>query len=223
MSDTPSVPTFQLEPAPGAKAATQLGIWSLLTNVLCGCFPVSIGLGIGAILKHGKAKRLAEAEPERYQRPTNTGLVTGIIGICWTLFALFYIGIVSAIAIPALLGQREQARARAVQALVSTVKAEALRAADQVGERDGGKVDPQAVVQVLLAEPALHPPTAVNPYAPGEGPFVAADEPAKDGQIALRGAYAEVDGLPDRPVLQIRAQVRRGGQAQVTTTLVPLD
>ena len=57
-------------------------------------------------------------------------MVLGIIGMAWTIFALFYVGIVSAIAIPALLGQRGRARDKAaIEAMVG-------RFADLVGQYD---------------------------------------------------------------------------------------
>ncbi len=211
-------PYHPLEEAPGAKAATRLGIWSLVSNVLCGCFPVAIGLGIAALVKHGKAKRAAEAEPNRYAAPSNTGLVTGIIGIVWTIFALFYIGIISAIAIPALLGQRERARERAVQAQVMQTKAEAQRLADTLPRTPDGTVDPEAVVKALLQEPSLR---GANPYQPGAQVLVAAEDPSEDGQIALKGGFTQ-DGQ-NHPAIQIRARTRRNGASQVSEMVVLLD
>lgn len=219
MQDTPvPQPYHPLEPAPGAKAATQLGIWSLVSNVLCGCFPLAIGLGIGALVKHGKAKRAAEAEPTRYEKPSNTGLVTGIIGIAWTIFALAYIGIISAIALPALLGQREHARERAVQSQVMQTKAEAQRLADTLPRTPEGTVDPEAVVKALLQDPSLQ---GANPYHPGGSMLVEAEEPTEDGQIALKGGFTQ-DGQ-NHPAIQIRARTKRNGRSQVSETLVTLD
>lgn len=97
-------------PAPEERAAFHLGLWSLLSNLLCGCFPVSILLGILALVRHGRAKARAAAEPERYAPPAPTGLVLGLIGMAWTIFAIAYIGVISAIAIPGLLGQRARAK-----------------------------------------------------------------------------------------------------------------
>ncbi|HJU82930.1 MAG TPA: hypothetical protein VJ600_01855 [Holophagaceae bacterium] len=100
-------------PAPEERSSFRFGLWSLLTNLLCGCFPVAIVLGIFALVRHGRAKALAAAEPDRFSPPAATGMVLGILGIAWTLFALAYVGIISAIAIPALLSQRGRARDRA--------------------------------------------------------------------------------------------------------------
>jgi hypothetical protein len=107
-------PTF-LQEAPGAKAARTCGILAIICALSCVCFPVGIILGIVAILKHGKAKRLATEQPEAYRMPTQTGMVTGIIGLVMAVvFALPGLGMVSAIAIPALLSQRARARDKAV-------------------------------------------------------------------------------------------------------------
>ncbi len=222
MYEPPQAPSLQLEPAPGAKAATRLGIWSLLSNVLCGCFPLAIGLGIGAIVKHGKAKQAAQAEPGRFLPPSSTGLVTGIIGIAWTLFALAYIGIISAVAVPALLGQRERAREKAVQAYVMSARAEAVGVAETLPKGPEGSVDPEAVVKALLAKPAFQLPVARNPFAPQECVFMAGDAPERDGQVALRGGYKE-EGGQRHPAVQIRAQVRRNGKPEITSTVITLD
>jgi hypothetical protein len=222
MQDPQMPPPYQpLEPAPGAKAATQLGIWSLVSNVLCGCFPLAIGLGIGALVKHGKAKRAAEAEPTRYETPSNTGLVTGIIGIVWTIFALAYIGIISAIAIPALLGQREHARERVIQGYVAQAKAEAVLVADTLPKGPDGQVDPEAVVKTLMSRSTIQNAQTLNPYAPGHPVFVEGDEPTEDGQIALKGGFTQ-DGQ-NHPAIQIRARTKRNGRSQVSETLVTLD
>ena len=216
-------PPSNLEPAPGAKAATRLGIWSLLSNLLCGCFPVAIGLGIGAIIKQGKAKQAAQAEPARYAPPTNTGLVTGIIGICWTVFALAYLGIISAIAIPAFQGQRDRARSLVVQGQVDAMAAEASRAALDQARAGGRAVDPSAVVQEVLAEPAFRLPRGQNAFVPGECAFVAADAPDHDGQVALKGGYTRGGDGQSHPAVQIQAQVRRGGRSEAITKVVTLD
>ncbi|HJW08113.1 MAG TPA: hypothetical protein VJ483_00670 [Holophagaceae bacterium] len=100
-------------PSPEEKSSFQFGLWSLLTNLVCCCFPVSIVLGILSITKYNRAMAAVAAEPERYASPKPTGMVLGILGMCWTLFS---IGIVAAIAIPALLGQRGRARDKAAVA-----------------------------------------------------------------------------------------------------------
>ena len=106
-------PPFQLAEAPGSRAAFHLGLWSLLLNLCCGCFPVAVPLGIAAIAKYNRAKREAACAPDQYAQPPATGMVLGIVGLCCTFFALMWIAIYSAIAVPALLGQRARARDKA--------------------------------------------------------------------------------------------------------------
>ncbi|HJU84549.1 MAG TPA: hypothetical protein VJ600_10085 [Holophagaceae bacterium] len=99
-------------PAPEERSSFRFGLWSLLTNLVCCCFPVALVLGIFSITKYNRAKAASAMEPGRYAPPAATGMVLGILGMCWTLFS---IGIVSAIAIPALLGQRGRARDKAAR------------------------------------------------------------------------------------------------------------
>ena len=103
-----------LIPAPGAKAAKVCGILAIVFALTCVGIPVAVVLGIVALVQHGKAKRLAKAQPEAYEAVPSTGLVTGIIGLVLPVFMLPFAGIVSAIAIPALLSQRGRARDKAV-------------------------------------------------------------------------------------------------------------
>jgi hypothetical protein len=115
--DTPySTPTAStsLPEAPGAKGARICGILAIIFAVLCVGIPVAIVLGIVALVLHSKAKRLATESPETYRMPTNSGMVLGIVGLCTPVIMLPFAGIVSAIAIPAILGQRARARDRVV-------------------------------------------------------------------------------------------------------------
>lgn len=98
------------EPAPGAKAGRICGILAIVLALTCVGIPIAIILGIVAIVKTSKAKSLARQHPETYELPANTGLILGIVGLCLPVVMLPFVGIVSAIAIPALLGQRARAR-----------------------------------------------------------------------------------------------------------------
>jgi type II secretory pathway pseudopilin PulG len=73
------------------------------------CFPAGMILGIIAIVQSQKAQRLARENPGTYTKPGNAGMVMGIVGLA-ILPILALVGIMSAIAIPALLGQRARAR-----------------------------------------------------------------------------------------------------------------
>jgi hypothetical protein len=107
-------------PAPGARGAKLCGIWSIVASLTCVGIPVGIVLAIIALVQQAKANRLAKENPDFYERPAATGLVTGIIGLAMPLVMLPFLGIVSAITIPALLSQR--ARARDMAATLNTVK-----------------------------------------------------------------------------------------------------
>jgi hypothetical protein len=102
--------TMTLPEAPGAKASWHCGLWAMITMFLC--FPAALVLAIVAIVQNGKAKRLAEAIPDTYRRPGSAGLVMGILALVMLPF-LAILGIVVAISIPALIGQRERARDKA--------------------------------------------------------------------------------------------------------------
>lgn len=223
MSETPLAPppAYALEPAPGAKGAKVCGILSIVFALTCLGIPVAIVLGIVALVQQGKAKRAVQAQPGRFAPVPATGLVTGIIGLVLPVVLLPFVGIVSAIAVPALLGQREMARAKVVQSHVAMAKREARLTADALPKGPDGKVDPEAVVRVLLAKPEFQLPAAGNPYAPLECVFMAGDAPERDGQVALKGGYTQ-DGK-NTPAIQIRVQVRKGGKSEVTTTVITLD
>lgn len=116
MDETP----MPLSPAPGARGAKLCGIWSIIASVTCVGIPIGLVLAIIALVQQAKAKGLAKENPDLYEMPAATGLVTGIIGLAMPVVMLPFIGIVSAITIPALLTQR--ARARDMAATVNTVK-----------------------------------------------------------------------------------------------------
>ncbi len=99
--------------APGARAARICGIAAIVSALTCVGIPVAIILGIVAIVKSGKARGLARQYPETYAPPSSSGLVLGIVGIAMPVVMLPVVGIVSAIAIPALLAQRARARDKA--------------------------------------------------------------------------------------------------------------
>ena len=100
--------------APGAKGSRICGIFAIVSALTCIGIPVGIILGIVALVQQAKAKRLAMQFPNDYLPPTSSGLVLGIIGLVMPVVMLPFAGIVSAIAIPALLGQRARAREKVV-------------------------------------------------------------------------------------------------------------
>ncbi len=123
MHETPQAPPTPLfrEIAPGAKAAKVCGILSIVFALTCLGIPVAVVLGIVALVQQAKAKRALREEPDRYEPVPATGMVTGIIGLVLPVVLLPFIGIASAIAIPALLGQRSRAQALAGHSNLSVV------------------------------------------------------------------------------------------------------
>jgi hypothetical protein len=197
-----------LTPAPGAKAAKVCGILAIVLALTCAGIPIAIVLGIVALVKHGKAKRLAKAQPEVYEPVPATGLVTGIIGLALPVLMLPFVGIVSAIAIPAFLVQRERAREVAVQSNLDAALARAEATVLDLRSKGGPAPSQDAVIQALAADPlilALRNP--VTPSAPAfqrgtSGPL---------GTVMVYGDQAEAGGITTWSI-QFRAVLRRGGQ-----------
>lgn len=99
-----------LPQAPGSKASRICGILALVFNFTCIGIPVGFVLAIVGLVQHFKAKRLTRETPGAFALPSSAGLVLGIVGLAMPVVVLPFAGIVSAIAIPALLAQRTQAR-----------------------------------------------------------------------------------------------------------------
>jgi type II secretory pathway pseudopilin PulG len=222
MYETPQAPLTPTEPAPGAKAAAICGILSIPSGFLC--FPIGIVLGIVALVQHGKAKRAAAAEPGRYADVPGTGMVTGIIGlILGPILAI--VGILAAIAIPALLGQREKARARIVQMRVATVAAETARVADDLHLREGHAPSPEQVVAEVLASPGMSGASATNPYHPGAPVYRRGSTATEDGEVVLdpEPAYRDPDTGQTYAAVVIHGRYVAAGQPRTFDKVVALD
>ena len=79
------------------------------------------------------------------------------------LLVLAIIGIISAIAIPALLGQRARAKAKAVGSMVANIAGECARVNDTLKEA-GGTVTATTVVGSVLGLSNYNYPATKNPY-----------------------------------------------------------
>lgn len=143
-------------PAPPEEAtATTLGVLALVLSFVC--FPVGIVLGILALLKCQEARRAAQAQPDRFRPAKGTGQVLGILAIAVGP-VLAFLGIISAIAIPALLSQRARARDKAaIQAMEG-----ALPNLVDLAQRDPRDL-PAAAAAWVRAQPDRNP---WNPQAP---------------------------------------------------------
>ncbi len=104
------------------------------------------------------------------------------------LLVLAIIGIISAIAIPALLGQRENARQKATQGAASAIKGELAAYADAM--RKGGTAPTASAVLAGVTTMAQYTyPGARNAYLPNVSPYKAAVA-AANGEVGLVSAVA---------------------------------
>jgi type II secretory pathway pseudopilin PulG len=148
-----------LTEAPGSKGAKICGILSIVFAATCVGFPVALVLAIVALVLQAKAKRAARDFPQDYAAPTNTGMVTGIIGLVLAVVVLPILGIISAIAIPALLGQRSRARDKAS---ISNMQAQLSLLLMEYDNARGTGLDSAAAHKAL--EERLKTATDKNPW-----------------------------------------------------------
>ncbi len=201
-----------LPEAPGARAARICGILAIVLALTCLGIPVAIALGIVAVVKHGKAKRLAQAEPQRWGPVSSTGLVTGIIGLVIPVLMLPVAGVVAAIAIPAFLGQRERARNHLLEAQWKQVQVRAEAVARELWAT--GRTRPvtgEEVIDQLLADPLLG--AMRNAAAPGQPVLTRGTTPVP-GAIAL-SPEREEDEQGTTWSVCLRAQFGAGASATV--------
>ena len=108
------------------------------------------------------------------------------------LLVLAIIGIISAIAVPALLGQRESARQKATEAAASAVKAELVVWAEQT--RKAGNTPTAAdAVAAVMAMPQFSHPAVKNAYTPTKPPYVATAAAASGDVGLLAGTTTGAD------------------------------
>ena len=141
------------------------------------------------------------------------------------LLVLAIIGIISAIAIPALLGQREKAKVKAVQSMVANVAGECARVNDDLRQAAGGTVTSAAVVAAVLANPNYQYPAAKNPYGGTANPY-ATGASAGLGFIGLTGNDTYSDPAVPANVYHavvIDGQYLENGANKTTTKIVALD
>lgn len=109
------------------------------------------------------------------------------------LLVLAIIGIISAIAIPAMLGQRENARQKATEGAAAAIKGELVAYADGLRKK-GTSPTAAAVLSGVNALDAYKFPAAKNAYTPTASPYTSATA-AKDGEVGLvAGSALGADG-----------------------------
>jgi type IV pilus assembly protein PilA len=136
------------------------------------------------------------------------------------LLVLAIIGIISAIAIPALLGQRESARQKSTVSAASAIKAEIANTAE--GIRKSGVTPTAALVETAISNMTNYGPTvAKNPYFPSEGCYNFTAASGKNGQV---GVVAGTVAGPDTVTYDcINVSFQHAASGGVITSPVGID
>ena len=139
------------------------------------------------------------------------------------LLVLAIIGIISAIAIPALLGQREKAKAKATQSLVGNIAAECTRVNDDIRARTG-TASAAAVVTTVLNLSNYKYPNVKNPYGGVLTPYESGATPSGDGNVALNGtSVADSATGNSYPAVVITGRFKNGSNTSTVKKIVALD
>jgi type IV pilus assembly protein PilA len=140
------------------------------------------------------------------------------------LLVLAIIGIIAAIAIPALLGQREKAKAKAVQALVANIAGECTRVNDDIRARTGTAPAAASVVTTVLAMANYKYPAVKNPYGGTASPYIDGTAASKDGEVGLvGGSIADAATGNSYPGVTITGMYKNGAGSSTITKVVALD
>ncbi len=136
------------------------------------------------------------------------------------LLVLAIIGIISAIAIPALLGQRERAKAKSTQANIAAISKEVVRVNDTLKDQ-GTMISASALVTSVLALSNYTLPNAKNPYNGGQVAF--ATSGTTTGQVVVSGGTTvDVGGLSYQSVT-VTGYYTVGGTPASLSKVVGLD
>ncbi len=141
------------------------------------------------------------------------------------LLVLAIIGIIAAIAIPALLGQRERAKAKATQSLVSNAAGELARISDTLRENTGATVTAASVVGKFLLLSNYKYPAAKNPYGGTSNPYVNGTAGGTLGKVGVNANSAYADPATGRsyPAVVLSATYKVGGNTSTVIKIVALD
>lgn len=144
------------------------------------------------------------------------------------LLVLAIIGIIAAIAIPALLGQRQKAKAKATQSLVSNVAAEVVRVNDDLRANASAGVIPTtaSVIAATMALPNYAYPAVKNPYGGLLTPYISGAAGVNPGEVGLVGndAYADpATGNVAHAVTINGVYINDSGTTVSATKVVALD
>ena len=135
------------------------------------------------------------------------------------LLVLAIIGIISAIAIPALLGQRESARQKATESAAGAIKAEIAVYAEMV-RKSGTPPVAADVVTAVLGMPQYKFPAAKNAYTPNLAPYTTAVA-GTDGDVGV--VAATVTGADTKVYDVVNVSFKHKGSSIVPIMQVSLD
>ena len=134
------------------------------------------------------------------------------------LLVLAIIGIISAIAIPALLGQRENARRKATEAAMNAVVGEISTTAEAI-RKSGTEPTAALVLAEIQKLPNYNLPVAKNAYTPNSCTYSFAGAAGKEGQVGM--ATSTVTGADTSSYTAIRVTAKHKGGT--LAKLVSLD
>jgi prepilin-type N-terminal cleavage/methylation domain-containing protein len=136
------------------------------------------------------------------------------------LLVLAIIGIISAVAIPALLGQREKAKIRATQGLMNAASAEIQSA---VNLMTTGSVQPTAAIVVSAVMKASNLKAAKNPY--GGTTTYSNAAPGALGVVGLVANAAYVDPITGatHQIVKIQGAYKSNGATYTQSKIIAID
>jgi prepilin-type N-terminal cleavage/methylation domain-containing protein len=140
------------------------------------------------------------------------------------LLVLAIIGIIAAIAIPALLGQREKAKIRAVESLVNNISGEIARAGDDLRQKLGSAFTVASVPTAVLKLSNYKYPKAKNPYGGTSTPYSSGTSPVLGG-VTLEAVAAFADPVTgdNHPVVIVRGKYQKSGTSVTISKVVAID
>lgn len=142
------------------------------------------------------------------------------------LLVLAIIGIIAAIAIPALLGQRERAKAKATQSLVANAASELARISDTMKENSStpATVTAAVVVSAMLALDNYKYPAAKNPYGGVATPYFNGSA-SGDGNVGVvpQASYSDPATGKTFPAVVLSATFKGPNGTSTITKVVALD
>lgn len=138
------------------------------------------------------------------------------------LLVLAIIGIIAAIAIPALLGQRNRARAKAVQSMVANVSGEIARSSDSMKEQDSTTWSGASVINAVLDLSNYLYPAAKNPYGGSDEAYLNGAAPTNPGEVGLEfnSAYPDPATGQTYPAVVVTGMYLDPNAAMASTTTI---